>query len=37
MRVVYEPGELGGLPVERWADAVRAEGVSLSGPGLAYV
>jgi len=37
MRVIYEPDELDGLSVERWADAVQAEGVSLSGPGLAYM
>jgi dTDP-4-amino-4,6-dideoxygalactose transaminase len=37
MRVVYEPDELDGLDVERWAGAVRAEGVYLGGPGFPYM
>ena len=37
MRIVYEPDELDGLGVDRWAEAVEAEGVSLSGPGFTYM
>lgn len=37
MRIVYEPDELGGLSVDAWADAVREEGVSIGGPGFAYM
>jgi dTDP-4-amino-4,6-dideoxygalactose transaminase len=37
MRVVYEPDELDGLAVDRWMDAVEAEGVSLDGPGFSYM
>jgi len=37
MALVYKPDELDGLSVDRWAEAVRAEGVSLGGPGFHYM
>lgn len=37
LRVIYQPEELDGLPVERFVEAAKAEGVSISGPGFDYL
>lgn len=37
MRIVYEPDELDGLSVDRWTEALDAEGLSLGAPGFSYM
>ena len=37
LRYVYDPDELGGLPVQKFVEAVQAEGAPLSGPGVGHV
>lgn len=37
LRVVYQPDDLGGLPVDRYVEALNEEGVDIDGPGFAYL
>lgn len=37
LRLIYQPEQLDGLPVDRYVEALQAEGVSISGPGFAYL
>lgn len=37
LRLVYQPDALDGLSVERYVEALQAEGVDISGPGFAYL
>ena len=37
LRVVYDPSALDGLSVERFVEAVRAEGVPMSGPSIGHL
>lgn len=37
LRIVYEPNALDGLPVDRFLEAVRAEGVPIRGPSIGHL
>ncbi|HDH99522.1 MAG TPA: DegT/DnrJ/EryC1/StrS family aminotransferase [Firmicutes bacterium] len=37
LRIIYKPDELGGLPTERFVEALKAEGVPVKGMGFPYM
>jgi perosamine synthetase len=37
LKLIYNPEELGGLPARKFVEAMRAEGASVSGPGIGHL
>ncbi len=37
LRIIYHPEQLGGLPIEKFVEAVKAEGAPIQGPGFPYM